>query len=125
MAGVYVIVPSLFTTTDPRAGFEVIVTEDGFKVPPGLPAASFAKIFTTEGCPEIADAMSLFATGLSVAGIGSNTVISKVVVGQFVVWPGAQTGTLYTYLPGIELVNVYVPSAFTVMVAPEMGDGCP
>ena len=71
-----------------------MVTEAGFKVPPGLPAASFAKIFTTEGRPETADAISLFATGLSVAGIGSNTVISKVVVGQFVVWPGAQTGTL-------------------------------
>ena len=87
------IVLSLFKTTFPWVGAVAIDTLDTFSVPPLLPAASFAKIFTVTGVPDLVVAKSLLATGLSVITKGSITVISKGVNGQFVVWPGAHTGT--------------------------------
>ena len=36
---------------------------------------------------------SLFAIGLLLVTVGSSTVISKVVNGQLLIWPGAQVGT--------------------------------
>ena len=78
-------VPSLFTTTTPCLGADVIETLEVFKVPPEFPAASLAKIFTVVGTPGLAVAISLFATGLSVTARGSSTVISKGETGQPVV----------------------------------------
>ena len=36
----------------------------------------------------------------------TGTVITKISVGQFVVWPGAHTGTVYVYVPAVVAVNV-------------------
>ena len=74
--------PSALTTTEPRAGFTAIVTLAISKIPPGFPAASFAKIFTTTGVALVVVAISILATGLSVGGIGANTVISNADNGQ-------------------------------------------
>ena len=54
-------------------------------MPPGFPAASLAKIFTVTGVAFAVVAASLLATGLSVGGTGSSTVISKAVNGHPVV----------------------------------------
>jgi hypothetical protein len=56
---------------------------------------------------------------------GETTVITKVSVGQFVVCPGAHTGIVYVYVPAAVAVNVYVPFAPTVIVAPVICAGCP
>ena len=42
----------------------------------------------------------------SLTKVFTGTVITKVSVGQFVVWPGAQTGTVYVYVPAAVAVNV-------------------
>ena len=47
--------------------------------------------------------VSATATG---AVFGETTVITKVSVGQFVVWPGAHTGMVYVYVPAAVAVNV-------------------
>jgi hypothetical protein len=101
-----VIVPSGFTTAVPFEGCAVIVTEAGSNEVPPFAALSFARTFVVVEPPVGSVATSLFATGKFVADIGSMTVISKGVVGQFVVWPGGQTGTSYTYFPGTVPVKV-------------------
>ena len=79
------IVPSLFKITFPCVGAVATDTLEALSVPPLLPAASFAKIFTVTGVPDLVVAKSLFATGLSVIIKGSITVISRGVNGQLVV----------------------------------------
>ena len=84
-AGEYVMVPSLFTTATPCLGVLVIERLDAFKVPPALPAASFAKTLIVVGVPDFTVAKSLLATGLSVFTKGSTTVISKGEIGHPIV----------------------------------------
>ena len=47
-----------------------------------------------------------YAVWASLVKVFTGTVITKVSVGQFVVWPGAQTGTVYVYVPAAVAVNV-------------------
>lgn len=102
------------------------------KVPPGLPGPSFTFTLMTVaagvvGLPVVV-AKSGLATGGFVVTAGSSTVIVNVCVVQYVGGAGAQTGTLYTYTPGVALLKVNVPLLFTVSVGAEppgelAGDG--
>ena len=82
----------------PSAGFGgvVIVTSDGTRWPPTLPAASLKSVFSVTGVFSSVVAISVFAIGGLLLFIGAVTVIVSVSVGHGGVGgvdPNTHTGT--------------------------------